>query len=135
MVISHQYTDFFNNISSKAHDWVQNLCLNQLFHWHQSQIKKNTRICLVFLPVGDNGQFDIPLAFCQRIASVFHVALIMLLVLLACWGVFGHISSPRRPLPVKTIQTITFQVYLHKLRAANVKFLMPVQQQYSPHRK
>ena len=76
---------------------------------------KNTRICFAFLPRRDNGQSGRPLAFCQRIASMLHIVLIMFLVLSAYPRVSNHISGPKRPLPVKTIQTIISQVYMHKL--------------------
>ena len=113
-------------MSPKAHDWVQNLSLNQQFCWHKSQ-HKSARICLASLLIGANGQSSFPLAFCRHIASVFHVIFIMFSVLSACWEVYGHIFGPKHPLPVKIIQTTIFQVYLHKLRAATVKFLIPKQ--------
>lgn len=53
----------------------------------------------------------------------------MFSVLLAFYGVSGHISGLRRLSLVKTIQIITFPVYLHKLWVANVESLMPVQRQ------
>ena len=74
--------------------------------------------------MGANGQSNFPLAFCCCIASVFHVILIILFVLLACSEVSGHISGLKRPSSVKTIQTTTFQVYLHKLRPASIEFLI-----------
>ena len=83
VVIFYQYSDFFHNMSLKANDWVENLCLHQLFCWHQSQIK-NTSTCFAFLLLEDNGLSNILLPFCWQIASVFHIALIMLLVLLVC---------------------------------------------------
>ena len=71
--------------------------------------------------------FSILLAFCrQRIASVFHIVLIIFSVLLACLGVFSHISGIKRFLLVKTIQATTFQVYLHSLQTTSVKFLIPI---------
>ena len=133
-MISYQHSDFFYIMSPKAHDWVQNLCIYQLFCWHQSQIKSKST-CLTFLLVKNNELSNVPLAFCQRIASVFYVALIMLLVFLAWWKVFGHISCRRHPSQVKTIQIIIFQACLHKLQAGNVEFLMPARWQYPRHRK
>ena len=121
-------------MSPKAHDWVQNLSPNQQFCWHKSQ-NKSARTCLASLPVGANGQSGFPLAFRRRIASVFHVILIMLSVLSACWGVSGHISGPKRPSPVKTIQTTTSQVYSHKLRPAGVESLIPKQRRCPCHRE
>lgn len=59
----------------------------------------------------------------------------MLLILSACWRVFGHISSLKSPFPIKTIQIPTSQIYLHKLLAADVKFLMLAQQQCLRHKK
>lgn len=50
-------------------------------------------------------------------------------MLLACYGVFGHIFGYKRLLLVKTIEIITSQVYLHKLVIADIKFLMSLQQQ------
>ncbi len=64
---------------------------------------------------------------------MFHVVFIMLSVLSACWGVFGHISGPKRSLPVKTIQTTTSQVYSHKLQAAGVESLIPKRRRYPCH--
>ena len=87
------------------------------------------------LSVGDNGLSDVLLAFCWHITSVFHVALIMLSVLLACWGVSGHISGPRRPFPVKIIQIITLQICLNKLRIADVESLISAQRRCSRHRE
>lgn len=92
-------------------------------------------ICLASLPVRDNRLSDVLLAFCQCIAFVFHVALIMFLVLLVCWKVFDHISGPRRLFPIKTIQIIIFQVCLPKLRIADMEFLMPAQWQCPHYRK
>lgn len=73
----------FYNISSKSHDWVQNLCLNELFCWHHSQIK-SVRTCFAFSSVGNNNQSDIFFAFCWYLTFLFHITLIMLSVLLAC---------------------------------------------------
>ena len=96
---------------------------------------KSIRICLVSLPVGDNGQFGLPLSLCQHIAYIFHIVLIMFPMLLACSGVFGHISGPKRLLPVKTIQATTSQIYFHKVREEDVKSLIPMQQRYPRHRE
>lgn len=41
-------------------------------------------ICPAFLLVENNKQFDVLLVFSQCIAFVFYIALIMLLMLLAC---------------------------------------------------
>ena len=50
-------------------------------------------------------------------------------MLLACWGVFDHISGLKRLFLIKTIQIITSQIYLYKLQVANMEFIMPMQQQ------
>ncbi len=85
--------------------------------------------------MGANGQSGFPLPFRHRIASVFHVLLIMLSVLSTCCGVSSHISSPKYPSPVKTIQTTTSQVYSHKLRVVGVESLIPEQRRYPRHSK
>lgn len=73
--------------------------------------------------------------FCCWITFVFHIVLILLSMLLACWVIFGHISGPKYPLPIKTIQAANFQVYLHKLRAVSVESLIPEQRQYPRYSK
>lgn len=85
--------------------------------------------------VKHNRLSDIPLMFCQYITPIFYVIFIMFLMLSACFRVSGHISGPKRPFLVKIIEIITFQVWLHKLRAANVESLMPAQRQYPRHKK
>lgn len=42
---------------------------------------------------------------------------------------------PQTSFSIKIIQIIIFQVCLHKLRAADIEFLMPAWQQYLRHRK
>ncbi len=83
--------------------------------------------------MGANGQSGFPLPFCRHIASVFHVVLIILSMLSACWGGFGHISGPKRFFPVKNIQTTTCQMSLHKLRVAGVKSLISKRRWYPSH--
>lgn len=85
--------------------------------------------------MGDNRQFGLPLALCQQIAYIFHVVLIIFPMLLACSGVFGYIFDPKRPSAVKTIQATTSQLYFHKVQEADVKSLIPMQQQYPRYRK
>ena len=70
---------------------------------------------LNFLLIEDNGQSGLFLDFYSCIASIFYIVLIILPMFLTSLGVFSHISGPQRPLPINTIQTITFQVYLHRL--------------------
>ena len=50
-------------------------------------------------------------------------------------GSFRPYIWPRRSFPVKTIQIITSQICLYKLRAVDVESLIPVQRQYLRHRE
>lgn len=75
----------------------------------------------------DSRLSGILLAFCQQFASMPYIILIMLSVLLICSRMSSYISSSKRFLLVKTIQAITFQVYLHKLQVAGVESFLPVQ--------
>ena len=69
-------------------------------------------------------QSNFLVSFCRRIASMFHVVLIILSMLLACGEVSVYISGPKRSLPVKIIQIMTFQLYLHKLRGVDIESLI-----------
>lgn len=46
--------------------------------------QKGVNTFLATLPMRDNGQFDVPLAFYQHIVFMFYIALIILLMFLAC---------------------------------------------------
>ena len=82
---------------------------------------------LCFLICGSQRAVRLPASFLSlyylRIPRYSHHAFRTLGLLRA----LGHISGPKRPLLVKTIQITISQVYLHKLRRAGIKSLIPKQ--------
>lgn len=76
--------------------------------------------------MGDNGLLGNLVAFCREFASMLHIILIIFSMLLAYPRASDYISDPKLPLPVKTMQVTTSQVYLHRLWAIDLESLIPV---------
>ena len=83
---------------------------------------------------GQRAAFS-PTYFSSPMRLFAHIDLIISLVDLACSEVFVHTSGPKRPLLVKTMHAITFQVYLHRHCAVGIEFLIPKRQQCPRHRE
>lgn len=90
---------------------------------------------LAFLPEENNEQLLVPIVLHCQCASLLHIDLIIFLINLACSEVSGHISGPKPSFLVKTMHATISQVYLHRLYAAGIKFLIFKQQQYPRHRE